>query len=189
MTTIQNRYSLVISPPNEIISLVKSMKEKLAEEIGWYHSKNSLAHITINEFMATDNEIENIKKQLINICDGIKPIDVHLDHFNTYPNGAFFIAPDDFSIIELKQIMTQIHQLFRTKTLLKSNEPHLSIGRQLKPDYIATAYRLFPFINLNFRCDSVTLRRFNPIIKQFEIIDRFSFNDNPKPVYKQGTLF
>ncbi len=52
------------------------MKETLAKEIGWFHSKNSLAHITINEFMATDNEIELIKKQLDSICETLVPINV-----------------------------------------------------------------------------------------------------------------
>ncbi|HTG66540.1 MAG TPA: hypothetical protein VL859_09210, partial [Flavobacterium sp.] len=68
---MQNRYSLVISPSEEIIALVKTMKEELAKEIGWFHSKNSLAHITINEFMATENEIEIIKKQLNTICESL----------------------------------------------------------------------------------------------------------------------
>ena len=128
---MQNRYSLVISPSEEIIALVKTMKEELAKEIGWFHSKNSLAHITINEFMADENEIEIIKKQLQTICESLKPIHVHLNTFDNYPNGAFFIAPDAVSKIDLKQIMKHVNQSFRAKTLFKNNEPHLSIARQL----------------------------------------------------------
>jgi 2'-5' RNA ligase len=187
---MQKRYSLVISPSEEIITLVKTMKEQLAKEIGWFHSKNSLAHITINEFMATDSEIGIIKKELLTICDSLKPISVRLNAFDTYPNGAFFIAPDSLSKTELKHILKHVNQTFRFKTLLKNNDPHLSIGRKLSPENIAKAYQLFSnLIELNFVCDSVTLRCFNPVIKQFEIIDSFPFNDNPIATYEQGTLF
>ena len=187
---MQNRYSLVISPSEEIIALVKTMKEQLAKEIGWFHSKNSLAHITINEFMAAENEIEVIKKQLNTICESLKPIHVHLNAFDSYPNGAFFIAPDAVSKIDLKQIMKHVNQSFQAKTLFKNNEPHLSIARQLSPEHIATSYRLFSKpIDLNFVCDNISLRLFNPNIKQFEIISHFEFKNNPKPTWEQGTLF
>ncbi|WPR70657.1 2'-5' RNA ligase family protein [Flavobacterium sp. NG2] len=187
---MQNRYSIVISPPDEIIALVKSMKEALAKEIGWFHSKNSLAHITINEFMATENEIESIKKQLYNICDAIQPKTVSLDHFDTFPNGAFFLAPDEVSKTNLKHILKQFNQSFKVKTLFKNSEPHLTIGRQLKSEHITIAYRLFSNpIAIQFVSDSIALRLFNPTKKQFEIIDRFDFNDNPKPTLEQGRLF
>ncbi|WP_413998021.1 2'-5' RNA ligase family protein [Flavobacterium sp. W1B] len=186
---MQNRYSIVISPPDTIIVLVKLMKEQLAEEIGWFHSKNSLAHITINEFMTTEIEIESIKKQLTAICDTLEPATVHLNSFDTYPNGAFFIAPDENSKNELKKIIKQIHQLLRVKTLFKNNEPHLSIGRQLKPDEISAAYRLFTEVDINFLCNSVSLRCFDPNKKQFKITDTFEFKNNPSPTFVQGTLF
>jgi 2'-5' RNA ligase len=187
---MQNRYSLVISPSEEIIALVKTMKEELAAEIGWFHSKNSLAHITVNEFMAAENEIETIKKQLNSICESLKPISVCLNSFDNYPNGAFFIAPDANSKIDLKQIMKQVNQSFKVKTLLKNNEPHLSIARKLTPEQLASSYRLFSkAIDLNFICNSITLRRFNPDVKQFEIMDHFEFKNNPKNTFVQGTLF
>lgn len=160
---MQNRYSLVISPPENIIAEVKAMKEALAKEIGWYNSKNSLAHITINEFMASDSEIGLIKKQLSRICESLKPVAVCLNSLDTYPNGAFFIAPNEVSKIDLKQILKHINQSFRTKTVLKNNEPHLSIARKLSPEHIAVAYSLFSNpIELNFICNSIALRRLIP---------------------------
>ena len=186
---MQNLYSLAISPPDAIISSVRSMKEQLAEKVGWFHSKNSMAHITINEFMATDTEIETIKKQLTSICDSLKPMAVYFDKYDTYPNGAFFMAPDEDSKNGLKAIMKQIHQSLRVKTLFKSNEPHMSIARKLKPEAIAAAHRLFTATDLNFLCDNLVLRRFNPNIKQFEITDHFEFNDNPNATFVQGSLF
>lgn len=187
---MENRYSIVISPPEAIIDLVKTMKNELSQEIGWFHSKNSLAHITINEFMAHESEIENIKKQLASICETLAPIQVHLNTFNHYPNGAFFIAPDEVSKIELKAIMKHVNQYFRVKTLFKNSEPHLSIARKLSSEYISKSYKLFSKpIDLNFDCVGVTLRQFNPNVKQFEIITHFDFKNKPKPTFEQGTLF
>lgn len=187
---MENRYSLVINPHETIIDLVKIMKNELAQEIGWFHSKNSLAHITINEFMANENEIESIKKQLDTICESLKPVSVYLNAFDHYPNGAFFIAPDAVSKIDLKQIMKHINQSFPIKTIFKNNEPHLSIARKLTSENISKSYRLFSKpIDLKFECKSIALRLFNPKIKQFEIIAYFEFRNNPKSTFEQGTLF
>jgi 2'-5' RNA ligase len=178
---MQHRYSIVISPPDVIIALVKSMKEALAEEIGWFHSKNSLAHITINEFMATDSEFEGIKEQLFSVCAILRPIEVYFDHYDNYPNGAFFIAPETHSKRRLEKIIRKIHQSLQLEPLFQNNEAHISVGRRLKPKEIAVAYILFPSIDMHFVCDSITLRRFNPKIKQFEIINRFDFNTASGP--------
>ena len=172
---MQHRYSIVISPPDTIIALVKSMKEALAEEIGWFHSKNSLAHITINEFMATDSESEGIKKQLVNICATLRPIEVYFDQYDHYPNGTFFIASETHSKRRLEKIIRKIHQSLQLEHLFQNNEAHISVGRRLKPKEIATAHILFPSIDMHFVCNNITLRRFNPKIKQFEIINRFEF--------------
>ena len=59
-----NRCSVVIHPSQKIIKEVKTMKELLAAKIGWYNSKNSIAHITVNEFEAPASELEKIKKEL-----------------------------------------------------------------------------------------------------------------------------
>jgi hypothetical protein len=77
---MENLYSLVIHPPEDILLLIKTMKEQLANEVGWYNSKNSVGHITICEFKATETAIESIKKQIIKLCDSFqtksKPVPV-----------------------------------------------------------------------------------------------------------------
>lgn len=181
---MQNRYSIVISPPADIIALVKSLKEELAEEIGWFHSKNSLAHLTINEFMATDIEIREIKRQLTFVCHNLKSTSVHFDKYDNYPNGAFFIAPDEESKNSLKEILKQINASLHVKTLFENDAPHISVARQLKPKEIVTAYHKFRLINFSFISDSLVLRRFNRKIKQFEITDRFEFNNNLSPPFQ-----
>jgi 2'-5' RNA ligase len=186
---MEKLYSLVIHPSETILALVKSMKEQLATEVGWFHSKNSVGHITICEFRATDAAIEIIKNQINKLCDTLTPVEVRLNKLGSFPNGAFFIAPDNDSKTNLKHIMKRFHKSLRIPNMQKSDTPHLSIARKLNPENLAKANHLFTSIDLNFVCDSVVLRQFDENIKQFFVTDTFEFKDNPQPELIQGTLF
>ncbi|PZX94698.1 2'-5' RNA ligase family protein [Flavobacterium aquariorum] len=186
---MEKLYSLVIHPPESVLTLVKSMKEQLASEVGWFNSKNSVGHITICEFKATEKGIENIKKQINKVCDTLSPVEVHLNEFNSFPNGAFFIAPDNDSKKKLKHIMKLFHKSLLIPNMLKSDNPHLSIARRLKPENLTKANRLFTEIDLNFVCDGVVLRQFDENVKQFFVTDTFKFNNNPQSEMIQETLF
>ncbi|MCL9807024.1 2'-5' RNA ligase family protein [Flavobacterium amniphilum] len=164
------------------------MKEQLAAVIGWYNSKNSLAHITLNEFETDARELDNIRKHLMAICRYLHPEPTRFNRFDTFPNGAFFLAPDESCKEQLKAIMKEFHQGFKYKTEIKSSEPHISIGRRLKPEQITKAYALFNTPALSFLCDRIALRRFNPERKQFDIVEEFIFGGEMKEGV-QGKLF
>ncbi|MGQ7944691.1 2'-5' RNA ligase family protein [Flavobacterium sp. WC2509] len=165
------------------------MKDQLANEVGWYNSRNSVGHITICEFTATDEIIEIIKKQISQLCNSLSPINVNVNTFGSFPNGAFFIAPDSDSKKDLKHIMKHFNKSLRLHNMKKSDNPHLSIARRLSPENLEKANQFFNAINLDFICDSVVLRQFDENVKQFFVIDTFPFTDNPKPQLIQGTLF
>ncbi|WP_313806969.1 2'-5' RNA ligase family protein [Flavobacterium sp.] len=184
---MQNRYSIAISPPEEIILWVKYLKEELNKEVGWFNSKNARAHITINEFETSELRLENIKKQLTYICNGFEPITVHMNSYGCYQNGAFYIAPDACSKSGLKAIMNHLNNSLYISDKKTSNDPHMSIARRLSPEALCKAQEIFNTVDMHFTCDNVVIRQFNPGIKQFEIIDRFRFNN--KPLYSQGRLF
>jgi len=188
-TTVENLYSLVIHPHEEILVLIKYMKEQLANEVGWYNSKNSVGHITICEFTATDAIIEVIKKQITQLCDSLNPVNVHLNQFGSFPNGAFFIAPDNESKKDLKHILKHFNKSLRLHNMKKSDNPHLTIARRLSPENLEKANQFFNAIDLDFVCDGVVLRQFDNDKKQFFATDKFLFNDNPQPTLIQGTLF
>ncbi len=101
---------MVIQPSNSVIEEVKQMKELLASKIGWYNSKNSLAHITINEFEREEIELEHINGKLTKITTYLKSQEVQFTSFDVFPNGAFFLKPNVTSRHYLKEIMTSVHQ-------------------------------------------------------------------------------
>lgn len=183
-------YSIVIQPSDSVITEVKHMKELLASKIGWYNSKNSLAHITVNEFERDERDLETIISKLTEITQYFKEQDVLFTHFDTFPNGAFFLAPDEDSKIYLKKIMALVHQKFPYPVKIKSNEPHISIGRRIQPEKIDIAKNLFSENpNISFTCDTIALRVFNEERKQFDIIATFPFLGETSQDTIQGTLF
>lgn len=184
---MEGHYSVAIIPSEAVNALVKRMKEKLADKVGWFHSKNAMGHITICEFKATTAEIEKVKSQLIRLCDGFEPVAVALNDFGSYPNGAFFIAPDADSKDKLKPIMKRINDTLLIKELHTSDDPHLTIARRLSPEKLQTAKRLYTSINVRFLCDNVVLREFDPEVKQYHVAEVFPFHGNPQEI--QGTLF
>ena len=58
------KYSVVFHPSETVIEAVKEFKEQLSTKIGWFPSKNSLAHVTICEFEYDLATYENIKSRI-----------------------------------------------------------------------------------------------------------------------------
>lgn len=173
------KYTVVIYPSESVISLIKSVKEALAAEVGWFHSKNSVGHITICLFTATDVAVKKVKDKLRKICTDLKPVPICLNEFGSYPNGAFYIAPDSVSKKLLLPIMKQVNESLGFIPDLQINEdPHLTIARRLTPQKLERAKSLFKIIDINFLCDSIVLRIFDKNVKQYIVTDTFTFDGN-----------
>ncbi len=170
-----HKYSLVFQPDTETIDWVAQLKTDLAQKIGWYNSKNALAHITICEFQATEQDIHRLLNQVSRCCERFAPQEVHLNAFNTYPNGAFFLEVDLEAKAILKDYSKQIFEALPYKNMYKNTDPHLSIARKLSADKLESAYQLFDKPEHSFKCDKIALRILNLERKQFDIIKTFDF--------------
>lgn len=186
---METTYSLAFMPDTAIIEKVKSMKLDLANKIGWFHSKNALAHITITEFTIDDSAWVDLEKRVSSTVATFSPFNVKLNAFDYYPNGAFYIAPDSESIKVLMTTMKSLTVSLPIKKQHKSNAPHLSIARKLTPEQLQIAIDMFTSINEAFYCDAIFLRRFNPEIKQFDVIKSFPFRNEFPSTGVQTSLF
>lgn len=74
-------------------------------------------------------------------------------------------------------LMKSFEKSFPVKILFAVDEPHMSIGRQLKPSSLVSTFELFSGRNLDlhYLCDRISLREFNPEKKQFDIVVYFYF--------------
>jgi len=186
---MEKKYSVVIQPSESGIDIIKTMKEELSAKIGWFNSKNSVAHITICEFSIDDSQLQKHKQKLLKICDTFTPFQVYFDHFGAYDTaGAFYIAPNEDSKNALKPIIKKVQESLKSLKLKKSDDPHISIGRKLTPENLKIASQLFTAIDIDFLCKEIVLRELEPH-KQFFVIDTFSFGSNPESEFIQGSLF
>ena len=183
------KYSVVFHPSETVIEAVKKLKEQLSAKIGWFPSKNSLAHVTICEFEYEDETYENIKSRIANYCRYQNSFGVTFNAFGNYTNGAFFISPDTESKNKMAEIMKEIPKQIQFPVSHKSTEPHISIGRQLSAEQLKEAYNMFQEINLNFTCEGITIRIFNPERKQYDVLETIPFKGEISPIKDDWTLF
>ncbi|UIR57061.1 2'-5' RNA ligase family protein [Sphingobacterium sp. SRCM116780] len=183
------KYSFVFQPSEEGIQIVKSIKEDLKNKIGWFSSCHALAHMTICECFADESKLYYIKKQLVEVLKYEKSQYVYFEEYAFFPNhGTFYIAPTLKSKQFLKEKMNVITNIDFGTPINKSNEPHLTVARKLDQEKLAIAVQNYKMIDLDFFCASIFLRRFNPIRKQYDIIEEFRFGNVPKPAQEEGQL-
>ena len=183
------KYSVIFHPSDTVIETVRESKEQLSTKIGWYPSKNSLAHVTICEFDCDTTTYETIKSRITAYCHYQKCFSVIFNAFGNYPNGAFFIAPDTESKAKMVTIMKEIPKQIQFHVNHKSSEPHISIGRQLSKEQLQIAYSLFQKVHLEFLCNGITIRKFNPERKQYDIVETIPFNGSDDTFMEKWTLF
>lgn len=187
---MEKKYSVVFHPSEDGIEVIKKIKLEFFNRIGWYSSCNSVAHITIGGFKANENQLTKYRQQLFKIADTLTPVQIHLDHFDAYEESrAFFISPSENSKVDLKPMMKKIQEALLISSKDRSDDPHISIGRNLAPENIQIARDLFTTINMGFLCDAIILREFDPIKRQYFILETFPFGSNPQPELIQGSLF
>lgn len=174
---MSNQYSITLTTPLEIVDRVRQIKLLLKRGIGWYPSVNSMAHITAATFTATSWELAAVSQFIRAFCAKRVAPTVLFDHFNTYSNGAFFLAPDERSHGILTPILKDFNQKMPIDAIA-SLDPHMTIGRQLDTHaliYTRTLLKAVPA--LTFRIDGLTLRRLNEARGQYDIIAQFPFGE------------
>ena len=168
-------FSLVIFPNPEQSILIKSFKQLLKNNIGWFGSANAAAHITIINFEDEASLLVHLDK-IREFCKNVVSQKVTLNAWDSFGEKTFFISLDQTSQLYLNNIIIELHQYLGFK--IKNAHAHLSIARGLDAKKIKTAYELFrnTQINLQFNCDSFYLRRFNDQTQQYsDIIEKIAF--------------
>ncbi|MEC4005776.1 2'-5' RNA ligase family protein [Flavobacterium sp. SUN052] len=168
-------YSIVIFPDPEQIMLIKSYKQLLKKNIGWFGSVNSDAHITLINF---ENEFlfHLYINQIRQFCRTIIPKKVVFKTFESFGTSTFYIAPDKTSQFYLDKIIVDLHNYLNFK--INNTHAHLTIARSLDSYRIKSAFKLFSKteINFEFLCDSIYVRKFNELNQQYsDIIEKIDF--------------
>lgn len=168
-------YSIAIYLPSNTIALAGILKNKLANEIGWYNSKNSAAHISIISFNTDEYGIETVKKFLKDFAGSQLPFNVTFNKTGIL-GKAFCLFPDERSNTELTQFIKNFHITSPKFSGKSSYKPHISIGRNLREKELEIASRLIRSVDLKFEVDNISLRKFNYTKGQFEMEEKFTLN-------------
>jgi len=169
-------YSIVIYPDAKMIDQVADLKTQLADRIGWYASRNSKAHITVAEFTADQYELAFYIQQIEKFCYTQKQQEVGFDQLSLSKfSHAAVLLPDESSKPYLTYLLRRLRNQLQTSYTIHGSSAHISIGRKLSSMQIDRAENLFNSINLRFNCDTVALRKFIEMKRQFEVIKTFNF--------------
>ncbi len=168
-------FSLVIFPSSEQSTLIKSYKQLLKNQIGWFGSANATAHITVINF---ENELSLLLylDRIREFCKTVVSQKVTLNAWDSFDEHTFFIAPDETSQLYLDNLIINLHHYIGFK--VKTTHAHLSIARKLNAEKMKKAYQLFSNteINLQFSPDAIYLRRYNEKNQQYsDIIEKIDF--------------
>lgn len=168
-------FSLVIFPNSEQSTLIKSYKQLLKDNIGWFGSANAAAHITIINF---ENELslQLYLDRVREFCKTAVQQKVTLNAWDSFGEKTFFVTPDQSSQQYLDNLIMDLHLYLGFK--IRNARAHLSIARGLNPEKMKKAYVLFKNtpINLQFNCDSFYLRKFNEQKQQYsDVIEKINF--------------
>ncbi|MBL7705360.1 MAG: 2'-5' RNA ligase family protein [Taibaiella sp.] len=169
-------YSVVIHPPDEVISAVAALKQSLEQKIGWYHSVHSLAHITFNIFKARVSAISQWEAYLSDFSSNHSPIPLHFDRTESFSNGSFVLLANEPTNLLLKETMRDFNNNRPKGAVKKSQRPHLTIARKLSAEQMAIATELIANVNIHFTLDRLVLRKLNLARGQYDIIATFPFN-------------
>lgn len=167
-----NKYSVVILPSDKAIGKVDELKMRLhIESNEQYASYRSMAHITVQEFWATENKLNKIILKLIKIAREQKCFPAEFDKVICSEQTAFF-SPKANSKDSLEKLIKRLRLEVKGHII---SSAHISIGRRLSPQQIEISRNIFSHEKLNFDCNRIALRKLNDKIGQFEIVQIFPF--------------
>ncbi|GLB49300.1 2'-5' RNA ligase family protein [Neptunitalea lumnitzerae] len=170
-----SKYSIAIVPDAITIEVIKELKLHLAKEIGWYSSKNALAHITIGEFEGNSSSLQHIHEQISSVCEVLKSFDISFEKLDSFTTtGTLYMKPNATSTNNIINVMRLFHQRLNLKGSVAN--PYLTIGRKLTLEQIDIGKQVLHFTPFHFTCSNISLRKFNPEITQYEVIHTYNFN-------------
>ena len=185
-----NKYSFVFQPDEAGIILVDGLKRRLRASLaevfpdknkGWYRSCNSKAHVTICAFETDEHKLASAIADLQEALLYERSQYVYFDHFSSFSSGAFYIAPTVHARSYLKDRARKVVQTLAGFDLIEiSDEPHITVGRQLEPERLEIAKEQLRSVDLSFMCKGVHVRQYKPDLGQYEIIDFIQFGNQSK---------
>jgi len=183
-------YSIIFHPLTSTIGEVKKFKKDLKSKAGDYASQNSLAHITIAGFEATENQLVIVMQYLKKFVKNQITFSALFNRLScsTFSKCAVFLPSSECNDI-IHNITKNVRNIITVTEMSKISQPHVSIGRNLSEKQLTIARQLFTDKSFKFDFCQLALRKFHPNTDQYEIIQEFSFTGKPnKENFEQTSI-
>ena len=146
---VSQDYLLVITPSEEVVSEVRKFKDFAKKLIGYYHSFNSKAHITVNHYYDGNALLFDERVPIYrSMASQIDAFDVRICGFDFFEhNGNYTI----YAKVELSQSITATFSKFKKVFGADvPHTPHITIARSLSYNQYKLLW--YYFKKQNFEC-------------------------------------
>jgi len=188
-------YVLVLDPHTELKTKIAGIRKSFNEDYKVEQGVGSKVNIALARFTQLEMMENRIVSHLNKIAMGYPPFKVELKDFGSFPSHTIFINVVSKVPVQslIKQVRTETQRLMK---LDKDNkpyfdmEPHITVGRKLKPWQYEKAWLEFSNKSFSgkFIADAMLLLKRMQGEKAWQIVQRFEFQNLPINV-KQGELF
>ncbi len=188
-------YLLVLQPHEELWQRIKKVKEEFADTYKHDQAKWGKPHVTLVNFLQYEMKEERVVNRLQNIAMGYQPFKVELKDYGSFPSHTIYInvtskVPIQNLVKEVRHHSTQLMKLNDDHKPHFIMEPHLTIGRKLKPWQYEKGWLEYSHKHFTgkFIADSMLLLKRPVDEKAYQVVKRFDFQNLPVAT-KQGDLF
>lgn len=183
-------HSIIFHPLTSTIGEVETFKKDLTSKAGDYASQNSLAHITIAGFEATENQLTGVKEYLKKFAENEVAFSALFNQLScsTFSKCAVFLPSFELND-KIHNITKNVRNIITVTEMSKISRPHVSIGRDLSEEQLTIALQFLNNKSFTFDCCQLALRKFDPNIGQYEIIQEFPFTGKPnQEKFRQASI-
>jgi 2'-5' RNA ligase len=188
-------YLLVLSPPQELWSKIKKIKQEFYDSYKAASAIGGKPHIILANFLQYEMMEERIISRLKTIAMGYHPIKVEMKDYGSFPSHTIYINVTSKIPIQtlVKEIRSESQRLMKLNDDNKPHfilEPHLTIARKLQPWQYEKGW--LEYSNKHFTgrfiADGMLLLKRPAGEMKYQIVRRFEFQNLPVTT-KQGELF
>ena len=188
-------YLLVLSPHEELWNRIMKLKENFAAKHESDFARWGNPHITLASFLQYEIKEARIINHLERIAMGYRPFKVELKDFGYVPPHMIYINIESKLPVQnlVKEIRTGSTELMKLNDGTKPHfimEPHITIGRKLKPAQFEKAWLEYSNSHFTgrFIANGMTLLKRPVDEMKYHIAAKFDFQNLPVAT-KQGELF
>ena len=190
-----NEYLIALNPHEELREKILQVKEDFAVKYKTDAARWTKPQLTLVSFVQYEMIEERIVNRLRNIGMGQFPFKVELKDFGSFPAHTVFINVTTKLPVQalVKEIRADVQRLLKFNEEHKPHfilEPHLTIGRKLKPWQYEKSW--LEYSNRHFTgrfiADSMVLLKREMGESKYRTVNKFDFQNLPVAT-RQGTLF